>query len=96
MLTTSLYMNTVHDLPSSARLIAGVRAEIEREFATLHRSQPHLLYLALKEAEAIAWQTDYPELVFPVLAWEKARQIAAWHERQSRLHSIEPQLAFAA
>lgn len=73
-----------------------MRAEIEREFTALHRSQPHLLHLALTEAEAIAGQTDYPELIFPTLAWEKAQQVAAWNERQKNLRRIEPQLAFAA
>ena len=45
-----------------------------------------LFRLALGEAEALAWQTDYPELVFPLLATEKVQAAAAWNTRQQFLH----------
>jgi len=48
-------------------------------------SQEHLLELALNEAEALAAQTGYPHLVFPVLAAEKVRSVAAWDARQQRV-----------
>jgi hypothetical protein len=41
-----------------------------------------LARLALNEAEALAWQTGVPHLVFPELADEKIRELAAWRERQ--------------
>jgi len=41
-----------------------------------------LLQLALNEAEALAWETEFPHLVFPVLATEKAEAVAAWEARQ--------------
>jgi len=44
-----------------------------------------LFRLALGEAEALAWQTDYPHLVFPGLATEKVLAVAAWHARQQSL-----------
>ncbi|HTY86835.1 MAG TPA: hypothetical protein VMB80_05165 [Candidatus Acidoferrum sp.] len=44
-----------------------------------------LFRLALGEAEALAWQTDYPHLVFPDLATEKIQSVAAWHARQQSL-----------
>lgn len=44
--------------------------------------QDQLLKLALNEAEALAWQTSYPQLVFPNLAVEKVRGVAAWNNHQ--------------
>ena len=44
-----------------------------------------LFRLALGEAEALAWQTDYPHLVFPALATEKVQAAAAWSTRQQFL-----------
>jgi hypothetical protein len=43
------------------------------------------LRLALNEAEALAWETGYPHLVFPVLATEKVRATARWTARQQFL-----------
>jgi hypothetical protein len=51
--------------------------------------------LALGEAEALAWQTEYPQLVFTDLAMEKVQAVAAWHGRQQsdgRRHTF-PELA---
>jgi hypothetical protein len=44
--------------------------------------QEQVLRLALNEAEALACQTLYPQLVFPELATEKVRAIAGWNRRQ--------------
>ena len=44
--------------------------------------QEQMLRLALNEAEALAWQTLYPHLVFPALAAEKVQGIAAWNHHQ--------------
>ena len=54
-----------------------------------------LLKLALNEAEALAWQTEFPQLVFPILAEEKARAAVSWHERQHALRRAQAEVAFA-
>ena len=76
--------------------IAAARAAIIREFLSLHREQPRLLLLALDEAEGLAWQTGFAHLLFPVLALEKVRAVAAWHERQETLRRTQPVRSFAA
>lgn len=47
--------------------------------------QEQLLRLALNEAEALAFQTLYPQLVFPTLAAEKVQGAARWSSRQRQL-----------
>jgi uncharacterized membrane protein YkgB len=54
-----------------------VRANVLSEYRVGFEQADHLIELAIEEAEALAWQTGYPELVFPELAVEKARQVAA-------------------
>jgi len=83
----------LHHVPDA---LAAVRATIESDFAGLREQQPRVLHLALNEAEVLAWQTGFPELLFPTLAQEKARQLAAWNERQQSLRRGGPVLAFAA
>jgi hypothetical protein len=41
--------------------------------------------LAVNEAEGLAWQTMYPQLVFPNLAREKIQHAAHWTQRQRRI-----------
>jgi hypothetical protein len=41
------------------------------------KAHKRLLRQALNEAEAVAWQTMYPHLVFPVLATEKIQAVIA-------------------
>ena len=55
-----------------------------------------MLRLALNEAEAIAWQTEYPHLIFPTLAQEKAEEVAAWQEHALAIRESLVQSAFAA
>jgi hypothetical protein len=54
-----------------------------------------LLRLALNEAEGLAWQTEFPHLVFPELAREKAWAAVAWHQRQLSLRHGVAEVAFA-
>src|SRR5213592_1599845 len=77
-----LQMKTTHLRPNILKAIANVRALVEREFSILSQREPRLLRQALNEAEAIAWQTGFPQLVFPSLALEKARAVATWERRQ--------------
>lgn len=55
------------------------------EFRPVMGSREHLLRLAVNEAEALAWQTDYPHLIFPTLAVEKVRAVSAWDVQQQAL-----------
>ena len=62
--------------------IARVKQAVVDEFRETVDAHHKLLRLAVNEAEALAWQTDYPHLVFPALATEKAQQVAEWEARQ--------------
>jgi hypothetical protein len=53
----------------------------------------NLFRLALNEAEALAWQTDYPHLVYPTLAMERVQAVVAWRRRQQFM--LQPHLTFA-
>ena len=64
-----------------ARISAAREAIFDESFKTL-RAQEHLLRLALNEAEAVSWETDYPHLVFPALATEKVQTVIAWNAQQ--------------
>jgi len=76
--------------------VAAVRALIETEFSSLSKLQPRVLQVALNEAEALAWQTGFPHLFFPLLAVEKASAVAAWHLRQQFIRRTEPILSLSA
>ena len=68
------------------------------EFAALFAQQPQMFELAVKEAEAVAWQTPYPCLVLPTLIEEKLVTAAEWTRRQSALRGGRgnDQTSFAA
>jgi hypothetical protein len=76
--------------------MSAARGKIERQFAALRAQQAHVLELALNEAEALAWETGFPQLVFPTLAMEKVSAVATWHSRQKSICRNEPALAFVA
>lgn len=63
----------------------SVKRQVVDEFREQVEEHQHLLRLAVNEAEALAWQTEYPELLFADLATEKAHAIARWHTRQQHL-----------
>lgn len=79
----------------SASTLQSARQALLDEFRQETRAPYRMLRLALNEAEAIARQTDYPLLVFPVLAREKAEAIAAWRSRQDSILN-NPIRVFAA
>ena len=62
--------------------LAAVKVKVEREFAQTMAGYDHLLKAAINEAEALAWQTPYPHLLFPVLAEEKAAAVQQWAAQQ--------------
>jgi hypothetical protein len=68
--------------------IQRVKEAIFDELSTGLNPHEQMLRLALNEAEALAWQTPYPHLVFAGLAAEKAQSVAEWEARQeSILHT---------
>jgi hypothetical protein len=76
--------------------IEDVREQVAGEFRDQLEEHKHVLDLALNEAEALAWQSGFPQLFFPTLATEKASAVAGWHLRQQSLRSpIAPHLIAA-
>ncbi len=65
--------------------IKNVEEAILSEARNTLEAPEHLLRLALSEAEALAFQTRYPQLVFADLAVEKIQGAAAWSKRQRSL-----------
>jgi hypothetical protein len=81
---------------SCKKLLAGIeqtKKRIADEFREIVESNHKAFHLALNEAEALAWQADYPQLVFPDLAVEKIQAVRAWQTRQQSAQ--QPRLAFA-
>jgi hypothetical protein len=68
-----------------AQIQAAKDAMFAESSNALH-PQERLLRLALNEAEALAWETKYPQLVFPTLATEKVQAVIAWNRRQQARH----------
>lgn len=78
------------------RRLAMVRAGVEHEFSRRMAGDEQLLKAAINEAEALAWQTPYPHLLFPALAEEKAAAAQQWAARQRTLRARGPARAVAA
>jgi len=77
-----------HCVQSCRKLLAGIeqtKQTIAHEFQATLNSHARVFQLALKEAEALAFQTDYPYLLFPSLAMEKIEAVSAWQTRQQIL-----------
>ncbi|HVY71075.1 MAG TPA: hypothetical protein VHH73_14180 [Verrucomicrobiae bacterium] len=85
-------------LASGRQMLANIeqtKSAVLAEFRGALAGHEQLLRLALNEAEALAWQTAYPHLVFPALAKEKVMAAAAWSSRQRKLLDRSPVMAFA-
>lgn len=67
---------------AALRRLAAMKVTVEREFAQTMGGYNPLLKAAINEAEALAWQTPYPHLFFPVLAEEKAAEAQQWAAQQ--------------
>lgn len=76
------------------RRLDGLKDQLLKEFGGKLKEQDRLLRAALNEAEALAWQTPYPHLFFPVLAEEKAVSAHNWAQRQREIRQAS--LRFAA
>jgi hypothetical protein len=72
-----------------ARITAAKEAIFADSFKTLG-TRKRLLRLALNEAEAVAWDTNYPHLVFPLLATEKIQAVVAWDAQQRSVRRSIP------
>lgn len=72
--------------------ITAAKAVILDESKQMLAVPERLLRLALNEAEALAWQTTYPHLVFPQLATEKTQAVAAWNATQQAVRRSSPVL----
>jgi len=79
-----------------AARLAEAKESLIAEFKETFEIHERLVQLAVNEAEALAWETDYPHLLFPSLALEKVRVAANWNERQQVIRRRDPALAFAA
>ena len=65
--------------------IETAKNQVSAEFSERLEGHESVLRLALSEAEALAWETNYPYLVFATLAMEKAQAAATWETRQQLL-----------
>jgi tRNA nucleotidyltransferase/poly(A) polymerase len=76
--------------------IGQAKKNLVAEFRDAFATQEQLLQLAIVEADALAWQTDYPHLLFPALATEKIERAAHWQARQGFLLRNTSPYALAA
>ncbi|MGZ4961299.1 MAG: hypothetical protein ACXWBP_07555 [Limisphaerales bacterium] len=75
--------------------IEQAKANVFAEFSAALKGQEHMLQLAINEAEAIAWATEIPYLVFPTLAQEKATSVANWAAHQRHVRNDAQRRLFA-
>lgn len=75
--------------------IAAAKESIMAESRQAFEAPERLLRLALNEAEALAWQTTYPHLLFPTLATEKVQALAAWNATQKLVRQGSPMFSLA-
>ena len=96
----SVQPNFSHRCVASCRKLLtqleNVKEQIVEEFRGRIEDHQHVLELAVNEAEALAWQTGFPQLFFPTLALEKATAVTGWHQRQQSLRERNSRLLIAA
>jgi hypothetical protein len=76
--------------------LTDVKQAVLDEFEDRFTGNSHMVEAAVNEAEAIAWQTPYPHLFFPLLAQEKATAATRWAARQQMIRETRAVRAFAA
>src|SRR5712671_4720655 len=86
-------LDSSHEL---SRQVAEIKRAMVRQFGTAISGHGQLLRSALNEAEAVAWQTPYPHLLFPVLAEEKAAAVSRWAARQRSVRRASKVISLAA
>ena len=62
--------------------IEHVKNDIVAEFQDDFEANQQLFLHVINQADALAWQTGYPHLLFPQLALEKVQSAANWVARQ--------------
>jgi hypothetical protein len=77
------------------RTIAQAKEQLLNQFSMEAGEHLRVLRLALNEAEALAWHSEFPQLFFPELAAEKAGAAISWHRRQRALRRAATEVAFA-
>jgi hypothetical protein len=75
--------------------IVAAKERLLSRYFPLAQEHANVLRLALNEAEALAWQTGFPHLLFPELAAEKAEGAIRWHQRQRSVRRNASEVAFA-
>ena len=86
-------------LGACQRVLAAIeqaKDSLKAQFTGLREDHEHMLHLALNEAEALAWQTTYPHLLFPTLAEEKVQAVNVWAQRQQAVRQGRLLTALAA
>jgi hypothetical protein len=76
--------------------VTGVKEAIFAESSRAFSAPERLVRLALNEAEAAAFQTEYPHLFFPTLAMEKIQEVADWNAHQQSVRQTRPEIALVA
>jgi hypothetical protein len=89
-LSNSVSVTCARTYKKVAALVNRSRASIVAQFRDLAAEHQHALRLVLNEAEALAWQSEFPHLLFQDLAEEKTRGFATWLARQ---RALRPELA---
>lgn len=87
---TTLHKTCVACYAKVLAQITATRETILAESRQALAGPERLLRLALNEAEALAWETTYPHLVFPMLATEKVQAVAAWNTNQQSVRRNSP------
>jgi hypothetical protein len=75
---------------SGQKLIVGIeraKQNLAARFVDQSELPQRLFQVAMNEAEALAWETEFPQLVFPTLAEEKIAAMSYWYDRGGMLHS---------
>ena len=90
---TELCLNSCRKLLAQ---LAALKESLLHEFEGRLLGHREMLKAALTEAEALAWQTPYPHLFFPLLAEEKAVALSRWAEHQTAVRHANQPRAFAA
>jgi hypothetical protein len=67
--------------------IQQTKKELASQFRKSFSGNERMLGLVLNEAEALAFSTDYPQLLFPSLALEKIQSAAAWQRHQLQIRA---------
>src|SRR5689334_3144448 len=91
--TGARFVNTFSFSDVVHHAVASTKEAVLREYGSKVAEHARLLRLALTEAEALAWQTEFPHLFFPALAREKAEATVSWHRHQRAVRGGREEMA---